>query len=305
MATLRRVSDGRTCPLEAEHVVGRSARSELILGGPRVSAQHALFRWNGESWEVKDLGSRNGTWLDGVALKPSVLEPLHPGARLRFGDESEEWLVEEASAPVVMAVALDGEGAVHAEGSLLAVPSAEQPEVTLFAGVDGSWFIEYANQAPEPIQNRDSFELGGKTWRFCCPAIVAPTQAGAIALELRCAELTFAVSADEEYVELRARCGSQVVDFGGRSQFYMLLTLARTRLEDAARGVPESSAGWIYQDELVRALDCPEGQLNVDVFRVRKQLAAAGFVDAALAIERRAGTRQLRVGVSKLRVERI
>jgi hypothetical protein len=61
----------------------------------------------------------------------------------------------------------------------------------------------------------------------------------------------------------------------------------------------------MYQEDLLRALDVPQTQLNIDVFRIRKQLAAAGFVDAALAIERRPSTRQLRVGVPRLRVQRI
>jgi hypothetical protein len=305
MAVLKRVSDGRTCWLEAEHVVGRSSRSELMLDRPRVSSQHALLRWNGAAWEVKDLGSRNGTWLDGVALAPSIVAPLQQGARLRFGDEVEEWIVEDASEPSVMATALDGSSTVLAEGSLLAVPAVDDPEVTLYAGDSGSWLVEREDAPPIAIRSGETFEAGGKTWRFCCPSAVAQTQAPATALELRTAELTFAVSADEEYVELRARCSGRDVHLGSRSQFYMLLTLARSRLDDVARGIPEPSAGWIYQDELLRALDVPQSQLNIDVFRVRRQLAAAGFVDAARAIERRASTRQLRVGVSRLRVERI
>jgi len=42
--------------------------------------------------------------------------------------------------------------------------------------------------------------------------------------------------------------------------------------------------------------------LNVQIFRARKQLAAAGFEDAAQLVERRPGARQLRLGTGRLRV---
>lgn len=38
----------------------------------RLSRRHARVRWTGRRFEVTDLGSRNGTWVDGVALCPDV-----------------------------------------------------------------------------------------------------------------------------------------------------------------------------------------------------------------------------------------
>jgi hypothetical protein len=213
--------------------------------------------------------------------------------------------LEDASEPVVMAVAMDGSGAVVAEGPLLALPSVEAPEVTLYVGDDSRWYLESPDQPAAVVENGAIIVVKSRTWRFACPSAVAPTQALDSPLKLRDSELLFSVSSDEEYVELRARCAGRDVNLGSRSQFYMLLTLARTRLEDVQRGVPESTSGWMYQEDLLRALDVPQTQLNIDVFRIRKQLAAAGFVDAALAIERRPSTRQLRVGVPRLRVQRI
>lgn len=305
MARLRKNFDGSVRHLESEHAIGRSPRNELCLTGARVSSQHALLRWNGEAWEIKDLGSRNGTWLDGTLLESSVVATLQAGARLRFGDDSEEWVFEDAQEPRVMVVNLETSDAVFADGPLLPLPSAEVPEVTLYVGGDGAWNLEREDTPAHVIQNRETFVAGGRTWRFSCPSAVAPTQAIQSELELRNSELIFGVSADEEYVELSARCSGRSVDLGSRSHYYLLLTLARLRLEDLQRGVPEPLCGWTYQDELLRALNVPQTQLNIDVFRVRKQLAAAGFVDAARAVERRPSTRQLRVGVSKLQIQRV
>src|SRR5690348_5151672 len=108
MAQLRHVESARASFLEAEHVVGRSIRCELRLDCAQVSAQHAVVRWNGNAWEVKDLGSRNGTFLDGAPLSPTREYPLHAGAQLRIADSSEDWTMVDDTPPQVMATAADG-----------------------------------------------------------------------------------------------------------------------------------------------------------------------------------------------------
>jgi DNA-binding NtrC family response regulator len=50
----------------------------------RMSRRHALVRWTGHRFEVTDLGSRNGTSADGVALPPEV--PTELTRVLRAGD---------------------------------------------------------------------------------------------------------------------------------------------------------------------------------------------------------------------------
>src|SRR5688572_15104153 len=69
----------------AEVGIGRQAGSEIQLPFPSVSARHArLFR--GElpgDWWVEDLGSTNGSWLDGARLENGRPQPLRAGQRLR------------------------------------------------------------------------------------------------------------------------------------------------------------------------------------------------------------------------------
>jgi hypothetical protein len=43
-------------------------------------------------------------------------------------------------------------------------------------------------------------------------------------------------------------------------------------------------------------------QLNIEVFRIRRQFAAAGVVDAANIVERRPRTRQLRIGTGRVSI---
>jgi hypothetical protein len=83
----------------------------------------------------------------------------------------------------------------------------------------------------------------------------------------------------------------------------LLLTLARSRLQDQANPeLPETSHGWIEQARLLRMLATNLPQLSLDIYRARRQFADAGVVDSAQIIERRASSRELRMGVSQLHI---
>jgi hypothetical protein len=68
MLRLELVYDDALHPLDladGEHTVGRASDNSVRISSPRVSKYHAVLRRNGERLFVKDLGSTNGTDLDG------------------------------------------------------------------------------------------------------------------------------------------------------------------------------------------------------------------------------------------------
>lgn len=90
--------DGHSMPAfmdsQAEFVLGRSAgpTSEALLdlapfGGYSLglSRRHAMIRRTGDGYEVMDLGSVNGTWLEEERLTPQISTRLHSGSHLRLG----------------------------------------------------------------------------------------------------------------------------------------------------------------------------------------------------------------------------
>jgi hypothetical protein len=63
-------------------VVGRDPACGLVLEDPRVSKRHARLEWNGAGWSLDDLGSKNGTSVDGA---PASGAPLTDDQWISFG----------------------------------------------------------------------------------------------------------------------------------------------------------------------------------------------------------------------------
>lgn len=56
-------------------IVGRSRACDVRLADPAVSARHARVACRGGRWTVADLGSTNGTWVNGARIEHAVLQP--------------------------------------------------------------------------------------------------------------------------------------------------------------------------------------------------------------------------------------
>lgn len=57
-----------------EYLVGRAPRCDLVVDDPTVSRVHASLTWRDGAWLLRDLGSRNGTTVDGWRIDEAVLE---------------------------------------------------------------------------------------------------------------------------------------------------------------------------------------------------------------------------------------
>jgi len=68
----------------SECVVGRGDDAGLVINDSSVSRAHARIGFDGARWSVEDLGSRNGTYIDGRRLHGRMLG-VNPRA-IRLGD---------------------------------------------------------------------------------------------------------------------------------------------------------------------------------------------------------------------------
>lgn len=75
---------GTTLPLrESGTLIGRNPESSLVLDDDYASGRHVRLHRDADGWVAEDLGSTNGTFLDGMKLThPS---PVEVGSQLRVG----------------------------------------------------------------------------------------------------------------------------------------------------------------------------------------------------------------------------
>ncbi len=303
MAVLRAVDDSRTIPLPALCTIGRARACDLVLADKSVSGQHAAIEWSGSEWEVRDLGSSNGTYLEGKKLVSGARTAVAAGMRLRFGQGGPLFTVVEAAAPQLMARDLaSGEHRI-ADGGYLVLPEANSPECSIYQDMQGAWIVERRGETGTIDDRAVVATAGDRLWRVHLPTSWSGTfkdseqQAVLLLAHLR---LCFRFTRDEEHVELCAWAGERRMDLQARAHHYLLLVLARARLVDVGAGVAEPEQGWVRQDELVKMLRMDDNHLNISIHRARTQLGQVGVVDAAGLVQRRSGTRQLRIGVARL-----
>ncbi len=118
-------------------VVGREADCDLVLAEEKVSRHHAaLERLPDGSYQVRDLGSTNGTFVDGRRIAEPVV--LRGGEELRFGDTALAVEGERrGAAPTAIAA-----GSPATARPPVARPS-ERPAAGLLAG-RGKWIAAAA-----------------------------------------------------------------------------------------------------------------------------------------------------------------
>jgi len=63
-------------------VLGRLPESPVLFAEPEVSFRHAAVRLQGSQWQIKDLGSTNGTTVDGTRVAQDVWTTLRSGSAI-------------------------------------------------------------------------------------------------------------------------------------------------------------------------------------------------------------------------------
>lgn len=291
MASLQVPGEASPRPLLARNLVGRSPACGLRLEQLHVSSEHATITWNGVSWEVKDLGSRNGTFLDGSRLDVGRPAALRAGARLAFGDPDRVFELLDDEPPSATAVA-QLSGAVRAARSgLLTLPDDDRPELSIYEDAAGEWWIERSDEPARSLEDGAVVQAGGQAWTLRLPFIDEGTPLMRLKLDLERMSMRFAVRRDEERVEITIFNDNVEIALEPREHSYVLLTLARARQADRDTRAPDQR-GWRDRDELERMLGIDANALNLAVHRARQQLSAAGVRNAARVVEVKRGRRR-------------
>ena len=96
-AVLRGVSGayfGKIIPIRGRLVIGRGSECDLILDEAEMSRKHAVIENFGDGIYLRDLGSANGTFVNGVQVRDAV---LHPDDQIAF--DRNRFLLEAPGMP--------------------------------------------------------------------------------------------------------------------------------------------------------------------------------------------------------------
>ena len=93
---------GKEYPLEKpELFIGRDLGNDVVINDSEVSRRHARLYLQGNTYIIEDLGSTNGTSVNGQKLTGPYM--LRPGERITFGERVNLSVEEEVKAPAAPA----------------------------------------------------------------------------------------------------------------------------------------------------------------------------------------------------------
>lgn len=86
--------------LQSEEItLGRSVGNDIVVTVSDISRTHARLRWGGGHYEIEDMKSRNGTFVNGVALAEGKPVPLEHSDVIRLGALTQFHFVYRADLP--------------------------------------------------------------------------------------------------------------------------------------------------------------------------------------------------------------
>ncbi len=122
-----------------ETVIGRDAGCDLCLPSSRISRRHCIITETDGEYSIRDLDSRNGTWVNGVRLP---LSPIHDGDLIRLGQTNVRFQAKASvpDASITAGATCDAINFAHTGSEFKAVESldtAQLPSVLKGVSADG------------------------------------------------------------------------------------------------------------------------------------------------------------------------
>lgn len=286
--------------------VGRGPDNDVVIPDPEVSRHHALFWCEDGGVFVRDMGSANGTFLDGERVVDTAAVPY--GATLRLG-KGVELSLRAPRAPLVTgsvkALALEDVASgtrwpLHSDrfvlgsgpGVDLRLDDCESVAATLIVYPHGEVWLGQGEE-DQPIEPGTGFVVAGSRFRI---VEVDPTRQATVQPDASRYAYRLKVGLDGPggpSAEISLVRGGTPHALSAENRVVLLYLLARKLVDDRQAGLPEVDQGWCSDDDVIvgvwgrSALTGGANRLKVLVHRVRKELREDGF--EPWCIEKRSG----------------
>lgn len=228
---------------------------------------------------------------------------MEVGSVVSFGGGDSSWRLVEGDAPGARAVSRARGRVVPAGPSGLFLPDESSCEAYI-SNQDGQWTVERCGEV-HPVADQDQLDLSQEGWTLELTLGDDTPPDPTATIEGVLTHVSFIVSPDEEHVVLSIVRGGEPLVLDHRSHFYLLLLLARARIEDqGSAGVLASEHGWVETKHLAQMLKTTPEQVNVWIWRAREQFQKVDPAFAQRLVERRPTLGQLRIGFGSLSISR-
>lgn len=298
---------------EAPAGVGRGPMNAAVFAHDSVSWQHAVVWVEGDNGWVRDLGSRNGTFVNGQRIAGSVR--LADGDELRFGTSvvakvrggaPATWrprLVEDVGSG--LRVPVRGDRFVVGGGPAcdLRVEGLPARAATLVFHGNGEIWVgpEGGGDEEFPVEPNREFAVAGRALRVVEEVVERAATVDASPRPWAYALTVNPNAAGGPFAALRDGATGRELGLTG-NRAVLLYALARQRARDQEAALPGAEQGWCRTEDVLTAIWGRSAKdpnpLNVLVHRLRGHLVEEGF--DPWFIEKRRGA--IRLGLTDVRV---
>lgn len=270
--------------LKPVHIFGRDANAaDTLISHQGSSRLHCVMRWQSGHWFVTD-ESKNGCFVNGKRIeKGRSLCLKKSDVFSTSNDNSVAWTLEDDSAPSPIIINKESSSWIELD-SLNILPNEDASECQINQK-DQEWFFENDDEH-FAITEGFSFTMEGKLWHFYPNSLFQETEFFSEEAQ-KPPELTFDVSRNEEHVGIVLRSQNEEFNLGRKIFHYLILELARYRLEDI--NAKESDRGWMSNDLVLHKLGIDMNHLNIQIYRARKAIKEYSPYWSQHLIERRRG----------------
>ncbi|MBQ4835381.1 MULTISPECIES: FHA domain-containing protein [Pseudoalteromonas] len=264
--------------LKSYHTFGRfKFNVDTFLDKPGISRHHAIIEYTNDNWLIRDV-STNGIWINDRKIDKNLPYQLSENDKIDFAAPGQNsFVVGSLNANCQYFVSQNNRNhVIEIENQMLLPNEEEATHIVYYDNLLNYWFLEDLNTSDrQALIDGGITNLFGEQWLFYCAGISTMTKHLEQQPAVKSLALSFAVSLDEEKTELSLHIEGEEFSLGSRSHHYLLLLLARLRIEDKQSGVDPEYQGWIYREDLAKKLGIQMNHMNIMVHRARKQLSEA------------------------------
>lgn len=283
-----------THPISAQPChLGRGTTNDLVLADARVSSNHLVVWTEGDSVWLEDLGSRNGTTLDGTPLTgrreagTGALVVMGGNIHMRISGTADPrndlpgLLLEDTHSGVRVPIRSDRLVIGSDPGCALVIPEAAPQAATLLIHPGEVWLG--TNEDTSELTIDHPFEVAGRTLVLRAAGTSA-TRTEALDEARYPYSLTVQMDGPAGPAG-RLKNKKTGVEHLTTSEIRatLLFVLARQLRADLDSGEPPDERGWMHDDDIASGIWGRErfrlepNNFHVLVHRLRKEVKGAGF----------------------------